>query len=246
MKLEGAKANYQWGLLERSTVSASVDGILVGRTPVNIQEQHVTLRVVNLSHQQQIINKGAELAHCETVKSVHTPEANIHEWLAGDVKKMHVCEILPLHLNELYDCSTSGLAENECQEIHKLLSEFSDIFSTGPHDLGRTDMVQHHIHTGEAAPIRQQPRRLPLCKREEAERAIKEMKELDVIEPSTSPWSSPIVLVSKKDGSTRFCVDYRKLNNITHKDSYPLPRIDDTIEALAGAEWFSSLDLKSG
>ena len=72
------------------------------------------------------------------------------------------------------------------------------------------------------------------------------MKELDVIEPSTSPWSSPIVLVSKKDGSTRFCVDYRKLNNITHKDSYPLPRTDDTIEALAEAKWFSTLDLKSG
>ena len=124
--------------------------------------------------------------------------------------------------------------------------EFSDIFSTGPHDLGCTDLVQHRIHTGEAAPIRQQPRRLPLCKREEAKRAIKEMKELGVIEPSTSPWSSSIVLVGKKDGSTRFCVDYRKLNDVTHKDSYPLPCIDDTIEALAGAEWFSTLDLKSG
>ena len=246
VKLEGAKANYQWGLLERSTTSASIDGVLVGRTLVNIQEQYVPLRVVNLSHQQRMISKGAEMAHCENVKSVHIPEANVHERLAGDVRKMHVCEILPPHLKELYDRSTSDLAENECQEIHKLLSEFSDIFSTGPHDLGRTDMVQHHIPTGEAAPIRQQPRRLPLCKREEAERAIKEMKELDVIEPSTSPWSSPIVLVSKKDGSTRFCVDYRKLNNITHKDSYPLPRIDDTIEALAGAEWFSALDLKSG
>ena len=106
--------------------------------------------------------------------------------------------------------------------------KFSDIFSPGSHDLLCTDKVQHHIHTGEAAPIRQQPRRLPLCKREEAERAIKEMKELDVIEPSTSSWSSPIVLVSKKDRSTRFCVDYRKLN-ITHKDSYPLPHIHDMI-----------------
>ncbi len=98
----------------------------------------------------------------------------------------------------------------------------------------------------EAAPIRQRPRRLPLAKREEAETTVREMRELNVIEPSASPWSAPIVVVSKKDGSTRFCVDYRKLNHVTHKDSYPLPWIDDTIEALSGAKLFSTLDLKSG
>ncbi|KRY04270.1 Transposon Ty3-I Gag-Pol polyprotein, partial [Trichinella patagoniensis] len=68
----------------------------------------------------------------------------------------------------------------------------------------------------------------------------------DVVEPSSSPWASPIVLVRKKDGSCRFCVDYRQLNNLTRKDAHPLPRIDDTLDALAGAQWFSTLDLASG
>jgi hypothetical protein len=74
---------------------------------------------------------------------------------------------------------------------------------------------------------------------------VEEMHNAGVIEPSSSPWASPVVLVRKKDG-TRFCVDYRKLNHVTKKDSYPLLRIDDTLEALAGAKWFSSLDIKSG
>ncbi|GFU12359.1 retrovirus-related Pol polyprotein from transposon 17.6 [Trichonephila clavipes] len=72
------------------------------------------------------------------------------------------------------------------------------------------------------------------------------MKNNDVIEPSSSPWASPIVLVRKKDGSTRFGVDYRRLNDVTKKDSYLLPRIDDTLDTLAGNTWFSTLDLKSG
>jgi len=67
-----------------------------------------------------------------------------------------------------------------------------------------------------------------------------------VIQPSSSPWASPVVLVKKKDGSTRFCIDYRKVNSITHKDAYPLPQIDDTLDTLSGSQWFSTVDLLSG
>ena len=130
-------------------------------------------------------------------------------------------------------------------DVCQLLAKFSDVFSAGPHDLGCTDLVKHHIDTGSSKPVRQPPRRLPWAKREDAEKCIQEMQER-VIEPSSSPWSSPVVLVQKKDGTNRFCVDYRRLNEVTHKDSYPLPRIDDTIDALSRVEWFSTLDLKSG
>ena len=67
-----------------------------------------------------------------------------------------------------------------------------------------------------------------------------------VIEPSTSPWTSPVVLVTKKDGSIHFCIDYRQLNDVTRKDAYPLPRIDDILDALEGSQYFSTLDLYSG
>ena len=72
------------------------------------------------------------------------------------------------------------------------------------------------------------------------------MRSQGVIEPSQSPWSSPVVLVQKKDGSKRFCVDYRKLNEVTKRDCYPLPRVDTTLDAINGSSWFSTLDLKSG
>ena len=82
--------------------------------------------------------------------------------------------------------------------------------------------------------------------REEARKAVEEMHQQGMIEPSNSLWSSPVVLLKKKDGHTRFCVDYRKLNDLTKKDSCPLPRNNNTLDKLSGSSWLSTLDCKSG
>ena len=120
------------------------------------------------------------------------------------------------------------------------------MFSSSPEDIGRTNLVQHAINTGNAAPIRQPPRRLPLGKRAIEQEEISKMIERGVIEPSNSAWASPVVLVTKKDGTPRFCVDYRRLNDVTVKDAYPLPRMDVCIDSLSGAKYFLSMDLNSG
>lgn len=144
---------------------------------------------------------------------------------------------LPEHLVDLMTRSTKHL-DLETLKLKKLLIKFQSVFATSSDDLGRTDLVQHTINTintGPANPIRQCPRRLPFGKREVEKQELEKMKR-NVIEPSSSAWSSPIVLVTKKDGSTRFCVDYRKLNDVTVKDAYPLPRIDECLDSLSGSK----------
>ena len=107
-------------------------------------------------------------------------------------------------------------------------------------------MTKHHINTGDAQPVHLLPRRIPQARRDEVKRLIQEMLDQGAIQHSDSPWSSPVVLAKKKDGSTRFCIDYRKVNEVTRKDAYPLPRVDDTLDTLVRLKYFSTLDLASG
>ena len=116
----------------------------------------------------------------------------------------------------------------------------------GPSDHGKTDVIEHTIDTGDAEPIRQRGRRVPHALRPLVEEQIDRMIESGIVRPSNSSWASPIVLVRKKDGTYRFCVDYRSVNAVAVKDSFPLPRIDETFDALSGARYYSMLDLASG
>ena len=115
-----------------------------------------------------------------------------------------------------------------------------------PHELGTTDLVTHVIDTGNCSPIKQPPRRIPFALRAKVDQLVKDMLGQGVITPSKSPWGSPVVLVAKKDGSTRFCVDYRRLNAATKTDVFPLPRVYDSLDQLANSRFFTTLDLAAG
>ena len=149
------------------------------------------------------------------------------------------------HVDSLVDDAHESLSPLERQQLARLLRRYSDVFSSSDGDLGRTDAVMHRIDTGNAKPVRQTLRRQPVALRAEIDQQLRQMEEQGVIYPSQSEWASNIVVV-KKDGGLRCCVDYRQLNERTVKDTYPLPRIDDCLDTLAGASLFSTFDLRSG
>src|SRR5258705_4021492 len=143
-------------------------------------------------------------------------------------------------------CNEPTLTREQRVGLKSLLNKYQHIFSQSEADLGRANIISHVIDTGGATPIKQAPRRVPDHQRRQIEDCVSNMLNQGVIRESQSAWSSPICLVTKKDGTPRFCVDFRKLNATTRVDAYPLPRIDDSLDALAGSRFFSSLDLTAG
>ena len=205
----------------------------------------VTLRLINPSDSPVLIHKGATIAKFEETKVTDDiiPLDSDPSVSAMDSHVNTASGMTPLK----FSCLPSrNLSSQENHKLQTLLDQYSDIFAKSTLDLGHTTIVQHGIDTGNAMPIKQQPYRVSHSQKASIEKHINEMLDQGIIEVSSSPWSSPVVLVKKKDGGTRFCIDYRKLNAVTRKDSYPLPRIDDALDSLAGAKYFSTLDLQSG
>ena len=132
------------------------------------------------------------------------------------------------------------------QSAKDLLFDSADIFAKTDLDLGKCNTIKHAIKITDAQPFKERYRRIPPHLYEEVKKHLQEMIEVGAIRKSFSPWASAVVLVGKKMGGLRFCIDLRKLNNRTIKDGYSLPRIEDTLDCLHGAVWFSTLYLKSG
>ena len=149
-------------------------------------------------------------------------------------------------LAEYFQDEAARLTWQQRDQLFSLLCEFHEAFALSDGERGETRMVELEIDTGGARPTSQAPRRAPFALRQEIARQLTKMQSQGVIRPSSSDWASPIVLVKKKDGTLRFCVDYRELNSTTKADLFPLPRIDDLLDLLGESKFFSTLDLASG
>ena len=138
-----------------------------------------------------------------------------------------------------------GFVPSQQQQValDKVLSSFPEVLHPVP---GRTSLVNLEIHTADHAPVTCHPYRIAPRWREEVKRQLDQLLGLGIIEPSTSPWSSSVVTVKKKDGGVRICIDYRSVNAITQADPYQMPLIDDILEALSTARFISKLDLNKG
>ena len=155
---------------------------------------------------------------------------------------------IPVHVRELYIESVKQLATPlQKQKLARMLVDYSDCFAKNSDDIGRTSLIKHDIDTGDEAPVKQRCRRFAKCHVEIIQQQVKKLAEAGLIKPSESEWASNCLVVKKKDGTWRLCIDYRALNLKTkNPDSYSLPRIDDTIDALGEAKYFCTLDLIQG
>ena len=120
---------------------------------------------------------------------------------------------------------------------------FQDVFSKSDFDVGCTDALAHDVILEPGPPIRERARPIPPADFAEAKRHIQELLDAKIISPSSSPFASPIVLVRKKNGSLRMCVDYRKVNARTIKDGFAIPKVEDLLVTLSGAKYFTQMDL---
>ncbi|UYV62930.1 hypothetical protein LAZ67_2002542, partial [Cordylochernes scorpioides] len=150
-----------------------------------------------------------------------------------------------MRMEQISACISPELPLLHKTKLLELFENFSEVF--GPIDKTTSRIItKHRINTGDAKPSKKMPYRVSPSERKVIQEEVDRMMEMGVVQPSESPWASPVVLVRKKDGSVRFCVDYRGLNKMTKKDVYPLPRVDDALDCLKGANIYSTIDLKAG
>jgi dUTPase len=243
------KVYYRSGRNRRAMVLGnssfmSKNEVLVARVLVDPQVIHrqVPLRLFNVGNKAVTLQEGSLIAQLHSVTQVLDDISSTNNIKTESEQGVNV----PEHLKDLFERSKSELNSEQENKLAELLNEYSDVFSTGSKDIGHTTLTKHDIETVDEKPVKFPPRYMSQEKQDDANAQIQQSIETGIARPSNSPWAAPVVMVRKKDGSYRMCVDYRSLNDKTIKDAYPLPKIQEVLDTLSGSRLYSTLDLASG
>ena len=199
---------------------------------------NLRIQIANLSKATIKVSVGQKVA---IMSRMNQEQINAIDHLTNTMDK----QAQETHSQDIkIDLSETNLSNERKKQLQGLIEKYPDVFTHKP---GRTTQMRHEIQVKDGTrPTNVGPYRCAPKRRQIIEDNIDEMLKEEIITPSNSPWASPVVLAPKKDGTLRFCIDYRKLNAVTIRDAYPIPRIDDTLDALEEAKFISTLDLRSG
>lgn len=225
------------------------DGLLLSSSLVNVVRGTAYIPIVNIGTTSVTLYPRSTVGLLTPAQVVSLPTGIIEEVREPGIVSAttHTQLVQGSSVqDQLKAIDLSVLSESEQDKVRSLLFKYETVFAAFEGDLGCTSLISHDIPLLDDTPLRQRYRRIPPSDYEAVKTHIRQLLDNQVIRESSSPYASPIVLVRKKDGSLRMCVDYRHLNSKTRKDAFPLPRIEESLDALSGAKWFSTMDLASG
>ena len=224
------------------SADAAVSGLTFVDGVVDVKRGgSVPVVVRNVTSSSVSVSKGKDLGSMETDFAIETDDGNVTGDAESSASNGDGSDTSALE--DLVDLSGVSLSNSQRKRFFALLRRYPTLFSD---QLGHCSLVEHSVDTGTAKPIRSAPRRIPPHLESEVKQQVQSMVDQGILEPSDGTWSSPVVLVKKKDGTVRICGDFRKLNRVCEVPAFPIPRIDSLLDSLGGNSLFSVLDLKSG
>ena len=204
----------------------------------------ISISVINDTPNTWFYKQNTTLGHVASINPNEILEVDSDKPATDNIYSLEINhdDIFPEHLIPLIKALHHSLSKNECDTVKNLLFDFKEIFATHDYDIGNYDGYKHKIITTNDIPISQPLRRTPVAFLDDERKLIDNLLKHGIIEPSNSAFSSPTILIRKKDGGIRFVLDYRLLNDKTVPDAFPLPLLRDCIDSLANNNWFSILD----
>ena len=213
------------------------NGLSIAPAFINVTNSgKIPLQVANFSSQDVILKPRTVLGNI-------TPAERYHKENGDPTRNSQPRDVTDQITNAM---EVGQLNKSQIKQLRELVESHQDIFSMSDDDIGFCDLVEHRIPTNDDNPVRVPHRRIPPHQWDEVRNYLQTSLKSGIIRDSSSPYASPVVLVRKKNGKLRLCVDYRALNAKTRKDAYPLPRIEEALDALKGAKYFCWLDLAHG